>query len=141
MAAASCYDGVITTPSEPGGHHAQYPQALARIKGNLPDLLPDATLHRLCRDLQLSYRNRRLTPVVTAHLFLRQILEGNAPVPELRRLAKIPFAESSYCVARQRLPLSFFQRLNHAVLDRCRRFSEEDPRARWYGHRVFFLDG
>ena len=86
-------------------------------------------------------RQRLLTPLLTTHLFVRQILEGNTSVPELRRLAKFSFADSSYCDARQRLPLAFFQRLNAAVLDRCRRYADSDPRALWYGHRVFFLDG
>lgn len=118
------------------------PQALARIKGNLPAFLPEATLHRLCRDLQLSYRNRRLTPVVTAHLFLRQILEGNKPVPELQRITKFPFSCSAYCEARQRLPVAFCQRLHHAALGHCRPYAEHDRDALWRGrHRAFFLDG
>ena len=95
----------------------------------------------LCRQLQLGGRQRLLTPHTTTQLFLRQILEGNTSVPELRRLAKVSFADSSYCDARERLPLAFFLRLNRAVLDRCRRDADEDPRARWHGHRVFFLDG
>jgi hypothetical protein len=116
-------------------------QALERIKGDTTQFVDSPLIRSLCRDLELRGRNRLLTPVVTTHLFLRQVLEGNAPVPELRRLAKLDFADSSYCDARQRLPLAFFQRLNAAVLDRCRRYAEDDPRARWHGHRVFFLDG
>jgi hypothetical protein len=116
-------------------------QALERLKGNTAPFVDAPLIHSLCQELQLSFRHRRLTPLVTTHLFLRQVLEGNAPVPELRRLAHFAFADSSYCDARQRLPLLFFQRLNHAVLTRCQRFSADDPRARWYGHRVFFLDG
>src|SRR5438309_4570681 len=85
------------------------PQALKRIKGNTAEFLPEATLRNLCRDLRLSFRNRRLTPLVTTHLFLRQILEGNAPVPELQRITKLPFSPSAYCEARQRVPLIFFQ--------------------------------
>jgi hypothetical protein len=116
-------------------------QALARIKGDTGQFVDPSLLRSLCRELQLRGRNRLLTPVVTTHLFLRQVLEGNVAVAELRRLAKLDFAESSYCAARQRLPLAFFQRLNAAVLDRCRRYAAADPRALWLGHRVFFLDG
>jgi Transposase DDE domain len=116
-------------------------QALERIKGDTTQFVDPPLIRSLCRELELRGRNRLLTPVVTTHLFLRQVLEGNAPVPELRRIAKLDFADSSYCDARQRLPLAFFQRLNSAVLDRCRRYTEDDPRARWHGHRVFFLDG
>lgn len=116
-------------------------QALERIKGATTPVITTPLIHSLCRQLQLPVRNRLLTPLVTTHLFLRQILEGNTSIAELRRLAKFSFAESSYCDARQRLPLAFFLRLNRAVLDRCRRSSDDDPRALWHGHRVFFLDG
>jgi len=117
-------------------------QALARIKGNTEAYLPDPLLRSLCLDLHLGFRNRLLTPLVTARLFLRQVLHGNASVAHLRRLAKTPFADSSYCDARQRLPLAFFQRLHRAVLGRCRAFTEQDLHSLWRGrHRVFFLDG
>ena len=66
----------------------------------------------------MNFRNRLLTPAVTTHLFVRQVLEGNVAVPELRRIAKLAFADSSYCDARQRLSLAFLLRLNAAVLDR-----------------------
>jgi Transposase DDE domain len=118
------------------------PQALQRIKGNLPEYLPENLLCSLCRELRLSFRKRLLTPLVTAHLFLRQVLEGNKPIAELRRLAKFPFSESAYCDARQRLPLAFFLRLHRAVLGRCRAFGGDDLDALWRGrHRVFYLDG
>jgi Transposase DDE domain len=116
-------------------------QALTRIKGHTDQFLDRALIHSLCRELGIPFRERLLSPPVTTHLFLRQVLEGNTSVPELRRIAKLDFSESAYCDARQRLPLAFFQRLHHAVLRRCRRHAEDDPHARWRGHRVFFLDG
>jgi hypothetical protein len=116
-------------------------QALERIKGDTTPFLDATLLRAIGQEVGLTFRNRLLTPAVTTHLFVRQVLEGNASVPELRRIAKVSFAESSYCDARQRLPLAFFQRLNAAVLDRCRRYTDGDPRALWHGHRVFFLDG
>lgn len=115
--------------------------ALQRIKGDTARFVSPTLIHSLARQLQLRGRQRLLTPLLTTQLFLRQVLEGNIPVPELRRLAKLPFADSSYCDARQRLPLAFFQRLSAAVLDRCQRHDDNDPRALWHGHRVFFLDG
>jgi hypothetical protein len=116
-------------------------QALERIKGATAQWIDAPLIHSPTRTLRLRGRQRRLTPLVTTHLFIRQILEGNTSVPELRRLAKLSFADASYCEARQRLPLPFFQRLHTAVLDRCRRYADDDPRALWHGHRVFFLDG
>ena len=117
------------------------PQAIRRLKGATAAFVDAPLIHSLCRQLRLGGRQRRLTPLLTTHLFVRQILEGNTSVAELRRLAKFSFADSSYCDARQRLPLAFFQRLGAAVLDRCRRYAENDPRALWHGHRVFLLDG
>jgi hypothetical protein len=117
-------------------------QALDRIKGNTPEFVPESIVFSLCRDLQLSFRKRLLTPVVTTHLFLRQILEGNKSIAELRRLSKFPFADSSYCDARARLSLLFFQRLHRAVIGRCQTASGHDLDALWMArHRVFFLDG
>jgi Transposase DDE domain len=117
------------------------PQAIERLKGATAAFVDAPLIHSLCRDLQLGGRQRLLTPLLTTHLFVRQILEGNTSVAELRRLAKFSFADSSYCEARRRLPLPFFGRLAAAVLDRCRRDADNDPRALWCGHRVFFLDG
>lgn len=118
------------------------PQALQRIKGNLHDYLGEKVVTSLVRDLRISYRQRILTPLITTHLFLRQVLHGNKPVAELKRIAKLPFSESAYCEARQRLPLAFFQRLHYAVLGRCRSFDADNLDALWCGrHRVFFLDG
>jgi hypothetical protein len=116
-------------------------QALDRIKGDTAQFLDAPLLRAVGAEVGLTGRQRLLTPAVTTHLFVRQVLEGNVAVPELRRLAKFDFADSSYCDARQRLPLAYFARLNAAVLDRCRRYAGDDPRALWYGHRVFFLDG
>jgi hypothetical protein len=116
-------------------------QAIQRIKGAAAAFLDASLIHSLEATLPLRGRKRLLTPLATTRLFLRQILEGNTSVPELRRLAKFSFADSSSCDARQRLPLAFFLRLNKTVLDRCRRYAAGDPRALWHGHRVFFLDG
>lgn len=116
-------------------------QALDRIKGDTTQFIDPPLIRAVSQEVGLNFRNRLLTPTITTHLFVRQVLEGNVAVPELRRIAKFPFADSSYCVARQRLSLAFFLRLNAAVLDRCRRYTAGDPRALWYGHRVFFLDG
>jgi hypothetical protein len=113
--------------------------ALGRIKANLTTYVPPSLLDRICRDLGHPYRSRTLTPTVTAYLFLRQVLHGNAPCSELRHLAGLDFTESAYCQARARLPVAFFHRLLRAVSGRpgC----DDDPRARWKGHRVFLMDG
>jgi hypothetical protein len=116
-------------------------QALARIKANLTDVLPEPCVRHLATTLHRPHRDRTLTPVVTTYLFLRQILHGNAAVGQLRHLAGVDSTDSAYCQARQRLPVGFFQRLHQAVLDPCRVRADRDRTGRWHGHRVFSLDG
>src|SRR5437870_4058647 len=64
-------------------------QAIAKLKANLPDLLPETRLLRIAADIGIRFRQRTLTPAVTTALFLQQILHGNPAVGELRRLTKV----------------------------------------------------
>jgi hypothetical protein len=118
------------------------PQALRRIKTNLHQQLPEALIRRTCQDLELRFRERTLTPVVTTYLFLQQILQGNVAAGKLRHQSGLDFTDSAYCQARARLPLAFFHRLRRSVAGSCtadlERWSE---RQRWHGHRLFLLDG
>ena len=116
-------------------------QALAKLKANLPDLLPESRILRIAADLGLRFRQRCLTPVVTASLFLQQSLHGNPAVGELRRLTKVGVTDSAYCQARQRLSVGFCHRLHQAVLAPCRAHADHDRDALWHGHRLFALDG
>jgi hypothetical protein len=115
------------------------PQALRRIKANVADVLPETRIVQTTQALDLPFRERTLTPVVTTYLFLQQILHGNTAVGHLRHLAGLDFTDSAYCQARARLPVAFFARLQQAVLGSCRR--PIDRSGRWRGHRVFALDG
>lgn len=116
-------------------------RVVRNLKANVAAALPEATIHRLATDLDLRFRQRSLTPVVTTYLFLRQILHGNPAVGELRHLADFDFTDSAYCQARQRLPVGFFYRLHRAVLGPCCSDAERDQDALWHGHRLFALDG
>jgi hypothetical protein len=79
---------------------------LARLKREpLADVPIAAAFDQVCRDHELSWRERILPPLVTLRLFLLQVLHGNAAIAHLRQLCGIDFAISSYCEARQRLPL------------------------------------
>jgi hypothetical protein len=115
--------------------------ALDRIKGRVTDAVPVSLIERLCRDVGHSWRNRDLGPVVTTHLFLTQVLHGNTAISHLRHLSGLDFTPAAYCQARNRLPLAFFHRLQHAVSGRLERQDAERPETRWLGHRVFLLDG
>lgn len=116
-------------------------QALNRIKGQPAEAIPETLIRTICNDLKLTGRQRTLTPVVTTYLFLQQILHGNTPVGEVQRFSKIPFTDSAYCQARQRLPVAFFRRLQKAVISSCRHNAPAGPETRWHGHRPFFVDG
>jgi hypothetical protein len=107
----------------------------------LSEVVPQALLDTICRQLGYSWRRRTLTPVVTTYLFLRQILHGNPAVGAVQRLSGLDFTDSAYCQARARLPLAFFRRLQRAVTGTCRSADGPDPAPRWQGHRLFLLDG
>jgi hypothetical protein len=114
-------------------------QAVARIKADVAVHLQAALIERQCRELKYRWRDRVLTPVVTLHAFLMQVLHGNTACSHVVRLMGGGFTAEAYCQARQRLPLALFQRLLVAVneaLAPCR-----DQAARWCGRRVWLLDG
>src|SRR4051812_42591731 len=69
-------------------------QALAKLKANLPDLLPESRLLRIASDIGIRFRQRRLSPAVTCALFLQQVLHGIVAVGALRRLTKLDFTDS-----------------------------------------------
>jgi hypothetical protein len=115
--------------------------ALERIKGRVTDIIPEELIEELCREAGHRWRNRDLGPVVTTHLFLRQILEGNVPVGALRRHSGLSFTDSAYCQARARLPREVLDRLQRAVTGALDALTEPRPNELWHGHRVFLLDG
>lgn len=115
--------------------------ALQRIKGRVTDAVPEELIRRLCDEAGHRWRDRDLGPVVTTHLFLRQVLHGNTAVAHLRRLSGLDFTDSAYCQARGRLPLELLQRLQRAVTDGLRHDGDDRSEGRWLGHRVFLLDG
>src|SRR2546421_12919806 len=89
-------------------------QTLERLKGRVADELPETLIRDLCHEVDHRWRDRDLGPVVTTHLFVRQILEGNCAVAALRRHTKLPFTDAAYCQARARLPQTLLERLQQA---------------------------
>jgi hypothetical protein len=115
--------------------------ALERIKGRVTETVSQQLIEQLCREVGHRWRNRDLGPVVTTHLFVRQILEGNVAVGELRRRSGLAFTDSAYCQARARLPRALLDRLQRAVTGALEAATAVRPSERWHGHRVFLLDG
>lgn len=68
-------------------------------------------VEQLCGELGHEFRDRVFTPLVTIRLFILQVLHANTAITHLRQLIGFNFAPSSYCEARQRLPLVLLQSL------------------------------
>ncbi len=85
-------------------------RALAQIKTDVAVHLQAATVERLCRELGHRWRDRILTPVVTVHAFLLQVLHGNTACDHVPHLMGGGFTGEAYGQARRRLPLELFQR-------------------------------
>jgi hypothetical protein len=115
--------------------------ALDRIKGRVTDAVPEELIRRLCQEVGHRYRDRDLGPVVTTHLFLQQVLDGNPAVGELRRRSGLDFTDAAYCQARARLPRALLDRLQRAVTTTLVSTTEVGLSDLWHGHRVFLLDG
>ena len=127
---------------------ASVASSLERIKQDLePHLSPDM-IESACRDAGHVWRERKLGPVRTVHLFVLQILHFNTAIRHLRHLAKFPVNAAAYCEARMRLPLAALQELlrkssaslREALANECGGGAGADL-TRWRGHRTFLLDG
>jgi Transposase DDE domain len=114
-------------------------QIVGRFKADVGAALAAQTITRICAYLGYSWRDRRLDPVTTIHVFLLQILHGNTACTALSRLAGIPFTAMAYCAARARLPLALFEELLQQVCAAL--LPEVQETGRWRGHRTSTLDG
>jgi Transposase DDE domain len=113
--------------------------AIARIKSGIGEWLTPDSIRQLCRDLGYQWRERILDPVTTVHLFVLQILHGNAACAHVPRLGDVDCTGEAYGQARSRIPLAVFQRLLLHIVERLPTSSAGE--GRWRGHRTFLLDG
>jgi hypothetical protein len=88
--------------------------ALARIKGELDLVLPGASVDDLARAAGHRWRDRLLTPAVTVHLCLLQLL-ARVALAGLAQVAGVAASAQAFCKARQRLPVALF----HALVERA----------------------
>jgi hypothetical protein len=113
--------------------------ALRRIKTDVAQLLQASAIEEICHQIGYTWRERTLGPVATIHAFLLQVLHGNTACDHVPHLVGGSFTGEAYIQARLRLPLELFDRLLSLVcntLGAC-----HDEAARWFGHRVWLLDG
>jgi hypothetical protein len=111
---------------------------LRRIKTDVARHLGPEMIRQFCLEAGHSWRDRRLDPVTTIHLFLLQILHGNTACNHLPHLSGKRFTGEAYCQARTRLPLLVFQRLLQAV---CGALHSTLDEGKWLGHRIWLVDG
>lgn len=120
---------------------ASIAKALASVKNYFTTFVPESMILEACQDVGHEWRDRLLGPVVTTYLFLQQIAYGNTACSHLRHLSGTPVDPSTYCQARSRLPLKFFERLQAQVTEAVRTGLPRVACRRWQRHRLFFLDG
>jgi hypothetical protein len=89
-------------------------RALARIKDDLEPFLPDDAIAAACAAAGHRWRDRKLGPVATVHLFVLQVLNFNTAIANLRHLAGHAVNAAAYCEARMRLPLAALQALSRS---------------------------
>ena len=122
---------------------ASIARALARIKEDVRSFVPDESVRRACRAAGHRWRERRLGPVETVHLFVLQVVHFNTAIRHLRHLAGRAVNAAAYCEARKRLPLAVLRTLlrQSAAAASSPSSSSPPPPGRWCGLRVLLVDG
>jgi hypothetical protein len=106
--------------------------------------LPPADILKACAAEGYRWRERKLGPVLTIHLFLLQILHLNTAIVHLRHLICQPLNPAAYCKARMRLPLKVLERLLYQSASSLRQQLDRrlgEDLSCWRGHRTLLVDG
>lgn len=124
---------------------ANVSRALERIKSDLGPYLPLESIKAACREAGYTWRERKLGPVATLHLFVLQVLHFNTAIRHLRHLARTPVNAAAYCRARMRLPLAAVQALLRSSSEAMRQAAGGGGAGGsgnlWCGLRAFLVDG
>lgn len=113
-------------------------ESLGKIKSDLASLLTAEEIHAVCRENDHRWRSGPLDPASTVHLFLRQVLEGNAACAHVVHWGEHAFSASAYCQARRRLPAGVLTDLAAQV---ARRLLGDRSGTNWRGRRTLLVDG
>jgi hypothetical protein len=116
---------------------ASISRALSRINQDLRPYLYDQSINDACREAGHLWRERKLGPVKTVHLFVLQVLCFNTAMTHLRHLADAAVKAPAYCRARMRLPLAALQKLLRQSSTAMR--SRDDQL--WCGLKAYLVDG
>jgi hypothetical protein len=112
---------------------------LARLRQDIAAGLSKETIERGCLQVKHTWKKRTLDPATTIYLFLLQVLHGNTACQHVVHFGQWAFTDSAYCLARKRLPLALFHWLLETTAAAFRAATDAD--ARWFGHRVWLVDG
>jgi DDE family transposase len=114
-------------------------QTIERLQRSWRQAVEEAAVVQACREAGHHWRDRELNPITTIKMFLLQILYGNVSCDFTTDLAGKKVSGSSYCEARQRVPLAAYE----ALLSTCTQRLADCVRdtGRWLGHRLLVLDG
>ena len=114
-------------------------EVIRRFKREWTSLLDGETIRDICTEVGYCWRERVFDPVTTVHVFLTQLLHGNAALSYLPHLIGRNFSAAAFCLARARLPLSVFTTLVERI---GRALQNEGCNEQlWHGHRVLIADG
>jgi len=114
--------------------------ALRRIKDELSSFLPDEAILAACERAGHHWRQRKLGPVQTIHLFILQVLNFNTAMTALRHLSKTAVRAPGYCKARMRLPLRVLEALLAESSAAMRRACSSTD-GLWCGLKAYLVDG
>ena len=110
-----------------------------QVKQELKRLLPAGQIKRHAKAVGYRWRERKLGPAMTVHLWIMQVLLCNLSLIHSRYLCNKPVSISGICQAKLRLPLALLKRLNAYLI---RQLDQRDSNtSRWRGHRLFAGDG
>jgi hypothetical protein len=118
---------------------ASVSRILRRIKNDLQPYLSEKSIEDACHEAGYVWRERKLGPAKTIHLFVIQLLCFNTAMTHLRHVADAAVKAPAYCRARMRLPLAVLQKLLRQSSAAMR--GEEKDRGLWCGLRAYLVDG
>ena len=113
--------------------------SLAGIKSQLDQYVPAGLIEDACRKAGHTWRERKLGPAITVHLFLLQLL-AKVALSGLRHVSGMAVSAQALCKAKARLPLAVLQRLITAVSVETKAGAKAGATL-WHGLRIRIVDG
>lgn len=111
--------------------------ALRQVREDLVKVLDQKSIKLLCEEIGHEWRDRKLDPWTTLHLFILQVMNNNTAMTHLPHLSGERFSAAAYCLARQRLPVKLFEELVNRLVGHL----DAGRTPLWRGHRVLLVDG